>query len=32
MGALMFWSYAMETYEPCQEGNLAALSENFCVP
>ncbi len=32
MGALMFWSYAMETYEPCQEGNLAALSKNFCVP
>ena len=29
---LTFWSCAMETHEPCQEGNLAALSETFRVP
>ena len=25
-------SYATGNYEPCQDGNVAALSRSFCVP
>ena len=30
--ALKSGSYAIETYEPCQVGNKAALRKNFYVP